>query len=79
MPAGKGSADLIYLPKAGINKPALLIELKYAQSAHSAINQIKNKQYTNFFADFKGEVLLVGINYNKASKTHACIIEKYQP
>ena len=76
LPTGKGYADLVYLPKLGVNKPALLIELKYDKSAESAITQIKEKNYLQFFKDYKGEVLLVGINYSKDTKTHQCIIEK---
>ena len=76
LPTGKGYADLVYLPKPGVNKPALLIELKYDKSAQTAITQIKEKNYLQFFKDYKGEVLLVGINYSKGTKTHQCIIEK---
>ena len=78
LPTGKGYADLVYLPKHGVNKPALLIELKYDKSAESAITQIKEKNYLQFFKAYKGEVLLVGINYSKDTKTHQCIIEKAQ-
>ena len=46
------------------------------KSAGSAINQIKEKNYLQFFKDYKGEVLLVGINFSKDTKTHQCIIEK---
>ena len=76
LPTAKGYADLVYLPKIGVNKPALLIELKYDKSAESAITQIKEKNYLQFFKAYKGEVLLVGINYSKDTKTHQCIIEK---
>ena len=76
LPTGKGYADLVYLPKTGVNKPALLIELKYDKSAQTAITQIKEKNYLQFFKDYKGEVLLVGINYSKDTKTHQCIIER---
>jgi hypothetical protein len=75
LPTGKGYADLVYLPKPGVNKPALLIELKFDKSAQTAITQIKEKNYLQFFKDYKGEVLLVGINYSKDTKTHQCIIE----
>ena len=75
LPTGKGYADLVYLPKSGVNKPALLIELKFDKSALTAITQIKEKNYLLFFKDYKGEVLLVGINYSKDTKTHQCIIE----
>ena len=75
LPTGKGYADLVYLPKIGVNKPALLIELKFDKSAQTAITQIKEKNYLQFFKAYKGEVLLVGINYSKDTKTHQCIIE----
>ena len=76
LPTGKGYADLVYLPKSGVNKPALLIELKFDKSAQTAITQIKEKNYLLFFKDYKGEDLLVGINYSKDTKTHQCIIER---
>ena len=76
LPTGKDYADLVYLPKSGVNKPALLIELKFDKSAQTAITQIKEKNYLQFFKDYKGEVLLVGINYSKDTKTHQCIIER---
>ena len=78
LPTGKGYADLVYLPKPGVNKPALLIELKFDKSAQTAITQIKEKNYLQFFKDYKGEVILVGINYSKGTKTHQCIIERAQ-
>ena len=78
LPTGKGYADLVYLPKPGVNKPALLIELKLDKSAQTAITQIKEKNYLQFFKNYKGEVLLVGINYSKDTKTHQCIIERAQ-
>ncbi len=76
LPTGKGYADLVYLPKSGVNKSALLIELKFDKSALTAITQIKEKNYLQFFKNYKGEVLLVGINYSKDTKTHQCIIER---
>ena len=78
LPTGKGFADLVYLPKPGVNKPALLMELKFDKTAESAITQIKEKNYIEFFKGYKGEVLLVGINYSKDTKTHQCVIEKVQ-
>ena len=78
LPTGKVYADLVYLPKPGVNKPALLIELKFDKSALTAVTQIKEKNYLQSFKDYKGEVLLVGINYSKDTKTHQCIIERAQ-
>ena len=54
----------------------MIVELKYDNSAESAIEQIKEKQYTDCLKDYSGDVLLVGINYDKESKKHSCKIEK---
>ena len=78
LPAGKGFADMVFLPKQGVDKPALLVELKYDKSAQTAIDQIKQKNYGRIFRDYKGEVLVVGINYDKDTKEHQCFIEKMQ-
>ena len=61
-----------------LKKSKVLIELKYDKSAESAITQIKDKNYLQLFKADKGEVLLVGINYSKDTKTHQCIIERAQ-
>lgn len=77
LPAGIGYADLVFLPRKYSEKPALVIELKWDDSAEGAIAQIKKNQYANTIANYGGEILLVGINYDKASKKHTCNIEKY--
>lgn len=76
MPTGAGFADVVYLPRKNIDKPALLIELKWDKSATGAIEQIKKKQYTQWIENYTGEILLVGINYDKLSKHHECVIER---
>ncbi len=80
LPAGVGFADLVYLPKRDSIFPALLIEMKWNKTAVGAIEQIKNKQYPDAIRDFGGEVLLVGINYDKnapaGERKHTCVIEK---
>ena len=45
LPTGKGFADVAYLPKPGVDKPALVVELKWEQNARGAISQIKEKRY----------------------------------
>ena len=52
-----------------------MIELKWDKSAVGAIEQIKEKQYGNVLKDYQGNLLLVGINYNKTTKKHECVIE----
>ena len=75
-PSGKGFADLIYVPqKQYTDKPALIIELKWDKDVYTAIQQIKERKYTDGLRDYSGEVLLVGINYDKKAKKHECYIE----
>ena len=46
LPAGKGFADVCMIPKpCHLDKPAIMIELKWDKSAVGAIEQIKEKQY----------------------------------
>jgi hypothetical protein len=52
------------------------VELKWDKSAEGAIKQIKEKEYSKVFDNYAGEVLLVGINYDKESKTHTSLIEQ---
>ena len=78
LPSGKGYADLIFLPRKGSEKPALVIELKWDKKVETAIHQIKNKRYTEHIKDFTGKILLVGINYDKDSKEHKCSIEEVE-
>lgn len=76
-PAGKGFADLVFLPKKERPElPALLIELKWNKSAETAIRQIKDRKYVESIKHFSGNLLCVGINYDKKTKKHTCDIEK---
>ena len=73
---GKGYADLVLIPRRNVNKPAIVLELKYNKSVDSALEQIRRKNYTSKIGEYTGEILLVGINYDKESKLHTCKIEK---
>ena len=75
LPAGKGFADLVLLPRPSCKQPAVVLELKYNQSAETAITQIHNKRYPDALKSYTGDVVLVGINYDKQSKQHDCRIE----
>ena len=76
MPAGKGFADLAFLPRQNhLDKPAMLVELKWNHSAETAIRQIKERQYPNVFSGYAGRILLVGISYERKTKQHTCKIE----
>ncbi|MCM1499351.1 MAG: PD-(D/E)XK nuclease domain-containing protein, partial [Clostridium sp.] len=74
-PAGKGFADIVFIPKKHSDKSAMVVELKYDQSAKGAIAQIKERKYTESLKEYQGNVLLVGISYDKKSKRHECMIE----
>ncbi|MDY6005127.1 MAG: AAA family ATPase [Parabacteroides sp.] len=73
---GKGYADLVMIPRRNVDKPALVIELKFNQSTDAAIQQIKQKNYPAKLAEYTGDILLVGINYDKKTKQHTCQIEQ---
>ncbi|MBO4699904.1 AAA family ATPase [bacterium] len=77
LPAGRGFADIGFIPK-NPKDPAILIELKCNQDADTAIKQIKNKNYPKVFENYLNNLLLVGVNYDKTTKVHECVIEKYQ-
>lgn len=76
LPAGKGFADVVYLPQRNVDKPALLAELKWNKSAMGAVSQIKERQYTSWIQGYTGRILLIGVNYDK-KKGHTCAIEEY--
>ena len=79
LPTGKGFADIVMIPrKLHIDKPAVVIELKWDKSVSGAIEQIKRNEYIDVLRDYKGNLLLAGINYSKKTKKHTCMIEQVQ-
>ena len=62
LPAGRGFADIVFLPLPSVSKPALVVELKYDKTAYDAIQQIKDRHYMQALEGYCGEILLVGIN-----------------
>lgn len=75
-PAGKGYADLVFEPRSTSHLPAFIVELKCDHSAEEAVEQIRKKDYTDCLKDYSGEIVLVGINYDKKSKEHTCKIAR---
>ncbi|MCD8104595.1 MAG: AAA family ATPase [Lachnospiraceae bacterium] len=80
-PQGKGFADLVFLPRRGSDKPVMIVELKYDKDADTAIRQIHENRYEGDLKKYFGNLLLVGINYDKDAKgvnakRHSCVIEK---
>lgn len=79
---GKGYADLAFIPRKP-DIPAILVELKYREDADTAISQIHRQKYPDRLQLYKGNLILVGINYDKtvsnydtAFKHHSCQIER---
>lgn len=75
--SGKGFADIVMIPRKNVDSPALVVELKFNRDADAAIDQIKRKQYPAKLEEYEGHLLLVGVNYDKETKTHCCKIEKH--
>ena len=78
LPSGKGYADIVFLPRKNVSKPALVIELKNNKCAGAAIAQIKERNYPQQIERYTGNLLLVGINYDEDTKKHQCRIETWQ-
>ena len=80
LPTGRGFADFIFVPKPQYlnSYPALVVELKWNKNASTALNQIKERKYPQSLVEYTGDILLVGINYDKKKKVHECVIEEYE-
>lgn len=76
LPSGHGYADVVFIPKKGSAKPAMLIEIKWDESVDVAIAQIKDRNYPRVLEESGTGYLIVGITYNSRTKEHACFIEK---
>ena len=80
LPSGEGFADIVYLPKKDSDWPALVVELKWNESAEGAIDQILRKKYPESLKGYGSEIILVGISYDKETaggdKKHTCRIIK---
>lgn len=78
-PCGKGFADIVYLPLAKYpNRPVIVVELKWNKCAATAVTQIKERSYPASLQEYAGEILLVGVTYDKKTKEHQCRIESFQ-
>lgn len=73
--SGKGYADLVLMPRRNVDKPAIVVELKYKKDVDAAIDQIKRRKYVSKIEEYTGDILLVGINYDRKEKRHTCVIE----
>ena len=79
-PGGKGFADFVFIPRSNAGwRPAMVVELKYNQSADTAIKQIREKRYHGALAGYSDKIMLVGVNYDAdgSDKKHTCVIEEW--
>ena len=82
MQAGRGYADLAYIPSPKYpDKPAILVELKWNKDAETAMTQILDRRYPDSLEKYRGNIILVAIDYNKevtsgsrGYKHHSCRI-----
>ena len=80
LPTGRGFADFVFIPKPEYisDYPVLVVELKWNKNVKTALQQIKERKYPDSVLDYTGDILLVGINYDKKTKEHQCLIERYE-
>ncbi len=79
-PGGKGFADFVFIPRSNAGwRPAMVVELKYNQSADTAIKQIRENRYHGALAGYSDKIMLVGVNYDAdgSDKKHTCVIEEW--
>ena len=82
LPTGRGFADFVFIPKTEYqyDYPALVVELKWNQDVKTALSQVRDKQYPQSLLQYTGNILLVGINYDKdapaGKRKHTCVIEQ---
>lgn len=76
--AGLGFVDFIFYPENPADT-GIILELKVDHTADEAVQQIIDKKYSLRFsgkagekAKYTGEILAVGIGYNKKTKKHQC-------
>ncbi len=58
------------------DKSAMVVELKWNQDADTALTQIHEKKYPAGLEEYKDNMLLVGISYDRETRKHECRIEK---
>jgi hypothetical protein len=81
LPGGYGFADMVFVPKLNVDKPAMIVELKWNQKCETALQQIREKKYIQALEGYHGPVVLVGISYEKKgenAKQHRCVIRQVE-
>jgi hypothetical protein len=77
LPAGKGFADIVLVPRPQYGSiPGIIVELKWNKEADTAVEQIMRQKYPLALEKFAGDLLLVGVSYDKKTKEHHCKITR---
>ncbi len=84
-PAGKGVADVAFVPKnpADADCRPFIVELKAGVGAEEALQQIHKRNYASIFEDaltgdehFANSPLAVAISWDYKTKAHECLVEE---
>ncbi|MCD8205377.1 MAG: PD-(D/E)XK nuclease domain-containing protein [Clostridia bacterium] len=68
--SGRGRADVVFEPRKGKDVIPMIMEFKVDDTPDAAISQIKKNGYDKYFAEYTGEILLLGITYDSKSTKH---------
>ena len=78
---GKGYVEFIFYPEYK-GEAGIILELKVDSKPDEAVQQIKDKNYALRFCGrigehirYTGEIIAVGISYDRKTKEHACKVE----
>lgn len=82
--SGKGYADVCYLPSPRHPEvPALVVKLKYAKAADTALDQFRRRNYPARLEHYRGNTPLIAISYDREArstdptfKRHSYVIEE---
>ncbi len=76
-PTGDGFADVAFLPKyPTLGFPAMIVELKKDKTVKAAMKQIEEKGYGLDLLHYRGNMLLVAVNYDSDDREHGCWIKE---
>ncbi len=74
LPSGRGFADVAYLSRAGTDRPALLVELKWDKPVRAAVDQVFERDYPQVLRDLGVLILVAAVTYDVRTKEHTCRI-----
>jgi hypothetical protein len=74
LPSCHGYADVAYLPRAGLGRPALLVELKWDRPVRAAVDQVLDRDYPQVLRDLDVPIVVVAVTYDARTKEHTCRI-----